>query len=67
MMIYCFFYENSNKMTWINEITFDNGDIPMVNDSTFDVSPKTSKLLEYAKIKNRSTTNKIVRLRLQNF
>ena len=35
--------------SWINEITFKNGDIPMVNDSTFDIAPNTAELLLYAK------------------
>lgn len=35
--------------SWINEVTFENGDIPMVNDSTFNIAPKTENLLLYAK------------------
>lgn len=33
---------------WINEVTFENGDIPMVNDSAFNIAPNTNKLLLYA-------------------
>lgn len=32
---------------WLQQITFSNDDIPLVNDSAFGVSPKTSELLEY--------------------
>ena len=35
--------------SWINEVTFENGDIPMVNDSIFNIAPNTNKLLIYAK------------------
>ena len=35
--------------SWINEVTFENGDIPMVNDSAFNIAPNTNELLLYAK------------------
>lgn len=37
------------KMTgWLKAVTFNNGDVPMVNDSAFGIAPSTSSLLEYA-------------------
>lgn len=35
-------------LNWLNKITFKNGDIPMVNDSSFDIAPKTKVLQQYA-------------------
>lgn len=34
---------------WLKAITFSNGDIPMVNDAAFGISPGTSELLAYGK------------------
>ena len=40
--------ESSSKMlSWLNNVTFNNGDIPMVNDCAYDVAPSTKELLEY--------------------
>ncbi len=36
-------------LSWLHEVTFSNGDIPMVNDSTFEISPNSIELFEYAK------------------
>lgn len=36
-------------LSWLNEITFNNGDIPMVNDSSFGIAPSTKELLNYGK------------------
>ena len=33
---------------WLQEITYDNGEIPCLNDSTFGVAPSTKELFEYA-------------------
>lgn len=38
----------SMMLGWLKEITFSNGDIPMVKDAAFDIAPSTSELLEYA-------------------
>ncbi len=35
---------------WLNAITFSNGDVPMVNDATFGISPTTEQLREKARI-----------------
>lgn len=37
----------TEMMSWLNEITFKDGIIPMVNDSAFGIAPDTSSLLEY--------------------
>ncbi|TMM29145.1 hypothetical protein FDT66_12210 [Polaribacter aestuariivivens] len=34
-------------LSWIKEVTFKNGDIPMVNDSAFDIAPSTKELVLY--------------------
>lgn len=36
-------------LSWINNITFKNGDIPLFNDCAFGVSPNTQSLNKYAK------------------
>lgn len=33
---------------WLDRITYRNGDIPMVNDSAYNIAPNSSKLFEYA-------------------
>ena len=41
--------DNASKMTsWLNEVTFENGDIPCVNDSTFNIAPTSEELSNYA-------------------
>lgn len=52
------FLENtaSKMQAWLKEVTFENGDIPMVNDSSHGIAPKTSALLYYGrhlKLKNQ--------------
>ncbi|MDC0382477.1 heparinase II/III family protein [Flavobacteriaceae bacterium] len=39
----------TEMISWLNKITFNDDTIPMVNDSTFDISPSTSFLTKYAK------------------
>ena len=36
-------------ISWLHNITYKNGNIPMVNDSTFDIAPNSEKLFLYAK------------------
>jgi hypothetical protein len=38
----------SQMLSWLHEVTFKNGDIPMVNDSTFDIAPSSKELFSYA-------------------
>ena len=38
----------SIMLGWINQIVFSNGDIPLVNDSAFNISPSIESLNEYA-------------------
>ena len=52
--------DNASKMTsWLNEVTFENGDIPCVNDSTFNIAPTSEELFNYAD-QIGVTTKKIV-------
>ena len=39
----------SLMISWLHNITYKNGNIPMVNDSTFDIAPNSEKLFLYAK------------------
>jgi hypothetical protein len=42
-------YSISSKMlSWLEAISFDNGEIPMVNDSSHEITPSNSKILIYA-------------------
>lgn len=34
---------------WIKQITFKNGNIPLLNDSAFNINPTTKELLDYAR------------------
>ena len=38
----------SKMISWLNQVTFDNGDIPCVNDSTFNIAPTSQELFKYA-------------------
>lgn len=33
---------------WLQQVTFSNGDIPLVNDAAFKINPTTSQLTKYA-------------------
>ena len=35
-------------LQWLNTITFNNGQIPLLNDSAPDIAPTTKQLIEYA-------------------
>ena len=39
----------SLMISWLSYITYMNGNIPMVNDSTFNISPNSKKIFSYAK------------------
>jgi hypothetical protein len=40
--------ESGSKMlSWLENVTFNNGDIPMVNDCAFQIAPSTKDLLNY--------------------
>ena len=39
----------SLMISWLHNITYNNGNIPMVNDSTFNIAPNSEKLFLYAK------------------
>ncbi len=36
-------------LSWLDKITFKNGNIPMVNDSAYGIAPTTTQLFGYAK------------------
>lgn len=36
-------------LSWLQAITFKNGNIPMVNDSSYGIAPKSKQLFDYAK------------------
>lgn len=38
----------SSMLSWLNKVTFSNGDIPLVNDAAFGINPTTKKLNLYA-------------------
>ena len=39
----------SLMISWLHNITYKNGNIPMVNDATFNIAPNSGKLFSYAK------------------
>ena len=39
----------SLMISWLSNITYKSGNIPMVNDSTFNIAPHSKKLFSYAK------------------
>ena len=39
----------SLMISWLHNITYENGNIPMVNDATFNIAPNSGKLFSYAK------------------
>lgn len=38
----------SIMLCWLQEMTFSNGDIPLLNDSAFGIAPNSNELLKYA-------------------
>ena len=39
----------SKMNSWLRNITYSNGEIPMVNDATYGIAPQSNELLSYAK------------------
>jgi len=39
----------SSMISWLNNITYKNGKIPMVNDATFNIAPNSKNIFSYAK------------------
>lgn len=35
--------------SWLKQITYQNGDVPMVNDSTYSIAPSSKNLFNYSK------------------
>lgn len=45
-----FLEEKASKMnSWLRNITYSNGEIPMVNDATYSIAPQSNELFSYAK------------------
>ena len=40
----------SKMLSWLFQVTFKNGDIPIVNDSAIDIAPTTKELFHYGKL-----------------
>jgi len=38
----------AKMLSWLENITFSNGSVPMVNDSSFGIAPTTIELMKYA-------------------
>lgn len=38
----------SNMLSWLENITFNNGDIPLLNDSAYEIAPTSNDLFDYA-------------------
>ena len=48
-----FLEEKASLMNcWLQNITYNNGEIPMVNDSTYNISPTSEQLFSYSKCLN---------------
>jgi len=53
-----FFEEKAELMlSWLQMITFSNGDIPMVNDSTYGIAPSSEEIFNYADKLNLKYSN----------
>lgn len=39
----------SNMLAWLETMTYQNGDIPMLNDSAWGIAPSSNQLFDYAK------------------
>ena len=44
-----------SMLGWLEQMTYQNGDIPLVNDSTHGIAPTSKELFEYAKRLNIKT------------
>jgi hypothetical protein len=42
-------HKASLMLSWLQNITYKNGNIPMVNDATYDIAPNSEVLFDYAK------------------
>lgn len=41
--------KSTGMLSWLNNITYRNGDIPLLNDSAFGIAPSSQDLFKYAK------------------
>ena len=42
-------HKSTLMISWLYNITYKNGNIPMVNDATFNIAPNSKKIFAYAK------------------
>ena len=47
-MLEIFGVKASRMLGWLNRMTFNNGDIPLLNDSAYNIAPDTARLNAYA-------------------
>lgn len=40
--------QSSKMLSWLSAVTYNNGEIPMVNDSAFTIAPTSKELFNYA-------------------
>ena len=50
-------YKAQMMLGWLDQVTYENGSVPQVNDATVGVAPTSIKLFEYAKNLNLTTHN----------
>ena len=39
----------SRMLSWLKEVTFSTGNIPMFNDCAYDIAPRSEQLFDYAR------------------
>ena len=54
----------SSMISWLKNITYSNGEIPMVNDAPMDIAPQSNELFSYAKKLALLSANILFRFRL---
>lgn len=48
----------SSMLNWLETITFNNGDIPLVNDAAFNINPNTEEIIKYANVLSIYTSSR---------
>ena len=51
--------QSTKMLRWLSTVTFSDGAIPFVNDSTVDIAPSTSQLVEYAETLGLETSQNV--------
>ncbi len=52
-----FILKAQSMLGWLDEISYNNGDIPLLNDSSHKIAPTTTQLFEYAQRLNVNKKN----------